>query len=118
LCFAPSCWHSDGECLLYHSSSFFKPGGWVLPELPGKLFSVFANVIRSGVGPFADKVLVLGSNPTPTGVLRGACAISFLADHNDPFFSAQHVHGFGAVRGDVEFLTGFSYGIPDSQAIP
>src|SRR5699024_4970994 len=61
---------------------------------------------------------MFGKDPFQVGVLRSHGAIGFLTNHDEPFFSTQYVHSFGAIRGDVEFFSGLCNSFPDGQAVP
>ena len=50
------------------------------------------------------------------GVLRGDGAVGVLADDRVALLGAQHVHGLGAVRGDVELRAGRVHVLPDRAA--
>ena len=53
-----------------------------------------------------EVVLGLADRPTEPDVIRRNRAVGFLADDDVALLGAQHVHGFGAVRGDVVRLAG------------
>ena len=62
-----------------------------------------------GEGAFADEVgLRLADRPGEAYIVRRDRAVGVLADDDEAFLGAQHVHGLGAVGREPERLAGFA----------
>ena len=63
--------------------------------------------VRTGERALTDEVRFgFRDDPIHAEIKRRDRAVGFLADNDEAFFGAQHVHGLGAERLDAVFLAG------------
>ena len=72
----------------------------------------------AGEGAFADEVgLRLADRPGEADIVRRDRAVGVLADDDEAFLGAQHMHGLGAVGREPERLAGFADRVERRRAL-
>ena len=92
-------------------------GGRLVGEQADQLFAVRACGVAAGERAATQKVLGGGDHAAHAQVVRRDRAIGVLAHDDVTLLGAQHVHGLGAVRRDVELRSSGHERSPNRRAV-
>ena len=99
--------------------TLFQIGVRVCSSQTYQLLAICAQAVRPVHATLADKTerLVVCHCPAMIHIVGSHGTIGILSNNNEAFLGTQHVHGFGSIRCELEFLPRFKQRFPYGQAI-